>query len=314
MRIDLLQGSLPVSENPGLDSTDPRLDEIATLSQAGKHAEAAALSEAILAGGIYDIRLICFFLYGYWLEHGLASFLVLIDCLNNVLLENWQAIGPVSNRNKSLEKSLDWMFRQILKKMQFEENKNTPLWQQWQASASAVEVDKILESGETFRFNINQQLENKAGAIADQWSKIEKWLLTFQQLAYCPPEPVQTGSEQSVDDDRAEDAIPARAIKATGLGTETSYHMALLLKKLAAFERALQENKFPQAALLADDINQTLATFDPKLYFPKLFETFVRLQALNLEALIAYAGHRENPQWQAMQEWLKVDVDSFINS
>ena len=160
MSIELLQGSLPVTENPGLDSTDPRLDEIATLSQAGKHAEAAALSEALLADGIYDIRLICFFLFGYWLESGLVGILALIDGLNNVILENWQAIGPVNNRNKNLEKSLDWLFRQILKKIHYEEHKNTPLWQQWQASAGAVDVDKILESGETFRFNINRQLDD----------------------------------------------------------------------------------------------------------------------------------------------------------
>ncbi|PPD28451.1 MAG: hypothetical protein CTY21_13130, partial [Methylomonas sp.] len=74
----------------------------------------------------------------------------------------------------------------------------------------------------------------------------------------------------------------------------------------------IAENKFPQAALLAEDINHTLATFDPKLYFPKLFETFVRLQVINFEALTAYADLQEDPQWQAMQEWLKVDLDSFI--
>ena len=172
-------------------------------------------------------------------------------------------------------------------------------------------MDKILESGETFRFNINRQLDDKAGAIIDQWSKIEKWLLAFRQLTYSPPEPVQAESEQSADDDS--DAAPKAAFKTVAPGIETSYHMALLLKKLAAFEQVLQNNKFPQAALLADDINHTLDTFDPKLYFPKLFETFVRLQVLNFEALTVYADQREDPQWQAMQEWLKVDIDSFIN-
>lgn len=315
MKIELLQGDLPITENPGLDSTDPRLDEITTLSQEGKYTEAATLSEAILADGIYDIRLICFFLYGYWLESGLGSFLELIDCLNRVILENWEAVGPTKNRDKNLEKSLDWLFRQILKKVQYEETKNTLLWQKWQASAGAVDVNKILELGETFRCSLNQQLENKAGTIVAQLSKIENWLVTFQQLVYSPPEPVLTESESepSTDDDEVENDTPSTPFKFAVPGTDTSYHMELLLKKLAGFERALQENKFPQAALLADDINQTLDTFDPKLYFPKLFESFVRLQALNFEALIVYADHREDPQWQAMQEWLKVDIDGFIN-
>jgi hypothetical protein len=89
--------------------------------------------------------------------------------------------------------------------------------------------------------------------------------------------------------------------------------MALLLKKLAAFERVVQDNRFVEAALLAGDINESINNFDPKLYFPKLFESFVRLQALNFEALSTSAQQSEEQQWQAMQEWLKVDIDSFIN-
>ncbi|MFA5984961.1 MAG: type VI secretion system protein IglI family protein [Methylococcaceae bacterium] len=314
MKIELLQGSLPITENPGLDSTDPRLDEVATLSQEGQHAEAAALSEAMLADGVYDIRLICFFLFGYWLESGLASVLVLMQSLNNILLENWQAIGPENSRNRNLEKSLDWLFRQLLKKMQYEEGKKSALWQQWQAAASAVDMDEIVVAGESFNLGLKQQLDDKAATITAQWSKIEKWLFTFQELAKVRPDPELMPEEpDSVEDKQQIVEVAPMAGLSTGLlSIEISYPMALLLKKLAAFEQVLQDKKFPQAALLAEDINHSLATFDPKLYFPKLFETFVRLQVLNFEALTAYAEQQEDPQWLAMQEWLKVDIDSFI--
>lgn len=317
MNIELLQGSLPVAEHPGLDSTDPRFADIATLAQDGQHAEAAALSEALLAEGIYDIRLICFFLYGYWLENGLASLLPVVDSLNNVLLDNWPAIGPEGNLNTSLEKSLDWLFRQILKKLQYEESKKSPLWQQWQANAEVVEIDTILAAGEQLSDCITRQHPDKAAELTAQWSKIEQWLISLRQLTDSPPEqeppeaaPESDGADQNLADNANQQV--AQAQESLMLSVETSYHMALLLKKLAAFEQVIAENKFPQAALLAEDINHTLATFDPKLYFPKLFETFVRLQVINFEALTAYADLQEDPQWQAMQEWLKVDLDSFI--
>lgn len=313
MRIELLQGGLPVTENPGLDSTDPRFDDIATLVQAGKHAEAANLSEALLADGIYDIRLICYFLYGHWLEEELSSLFDVITCLNNVL-ENWEAIGPVIRREKSLEKSLDWLFKQLLKKIQYEENKNTPQWQQWQAHFNTDEMSNILELGETFRLGINHRLEDNAGAIIGLWSKIEAWLVAFQQLMYRPTEPVYAEAKQSQSDATVADILPMIAIQPRGLEIESSYHMELLLKKLAAFERLLQEEKFPRAALMAVDINETLSNFDPKIYFPKIFETFVRLQALNFEELSSYVENQDSAQWQVMQDWLKVDVDSFINN
>ncbi|MDP1666298.1 MAG: type VI secretion system protein IglI family protein [Methylobacter sp.] len=314
MRIELLQGGFPVTENPGLDSTDLRFDEITTLVQAGKYAEAASLSEAILAEGIYDIRLICYFLYGYWLEEGLASILEVINCVNNALLENWEAIGPVTRREKIFEKSLDWLFKQLLKKIQYEENKNTALWQQWQARFNADDMNNMLELGEIFRSGINHRLEDKAGAVIGLWSKIEEWLRIFQQLMYRPAVPVQTEPEQTEDDSTEVDVFPAMAVKITGLEMESSYHMELLLKKLAAFERLLKDEKFPRAALMAVDINETLSNFDPKIYFPKIFETFVRLQALNFEELSSYVENQDSPQWQVMQDWLKVDVDSFINN
>lgn len=318
MNIECLQGSFPATEHPGLDSTDPRFTDIATLSQDGRHEEAAELCEALIAEGIYDIRLICFFLYGYWLENGLASLLPVVGSLNNVLGENWQAVGPEGNLTTSLEKSLDWLLRQILKKLQYEESKKSPLWHEWQAAAETVEVGEILAAGEQLQAGLNQRHPDKAAVLIAQWSKIEQWLAGFSRLAESAPdepEDTETLSEPEAIDDKpagTDYAITLSAQDSTILTIETSYHMAVLLKKLAAFEHVIKENKFPQAALLAEDINHTLATFDPKLYFPKLFETFVRLQVVNFEALTAYADLQEDPQWQAMQEWLKVDLDSFI--
>lgn len=313
MRIELLQGKLTLSETPGLDSTDPRIDEIATLVQNGDYAEAANQSEAILADKIYDIRLICYFLYGHWLENGLLSLIDVISCLNNVLV-NWEAVGPGNNRDKSAEKSLDWLFKQALKKIQYEENKTTLLWETWQRSFSSEEVDQILDLGKTFRVNLNHRIEDKASIISGQWSKLEQWLETYRQMMIrLPEEPEQDEPEAIQEEPPAQVVSPTMpASQAKGLEIESSYHMELLLEKLAAFERLLQEEKFPQAAVISVDINETLNNFDPKIYFPKIFESFVRLQALNFQELSAYAENQDSPQWQVMQDWLKVDVNSFM--
>ncbi len=317
MNIELLQGQFKVIENSSFDSTDPRLDEIATLAQAGEYGEAARLSEIILTAGIYDVRLICYFLYGHWLEQGLVNFIEVVDCLNNILVKNWDSLGPISKREKVFEKSLEWMLKQLLKKIQYEESKNTALWQEWKEDINADQVKQILQLGGILRLSLNHQFEDKAGPLVDLWSKIEQWLRVFQQLE-CQPVVVE---EETLDILSIEETIPAKIINVpvmtlanTGLALESSYHMDLLLKKLAAFERLIEEGKFPKAALIAEDINQTVGNFDPKLYFPKVFETFVRLQALKFEELATYAYQRDEQHWQIMQDWLKVDIDSFVKS
>ena len=72
MNIDLLNTTLEVTEDPGLDMIDPRLLDITSLVENGEYEEAATQAEQILEEGAYDIRITGFFLYGVFLERGLG--------------------------------------------------------------------------------------------------------------------------------------------------------------------------------------------------------------------------------------------------
>ena len=60
--------------------------------------------------------------------------------------------------------------------------------------------------------------------------------------------------------------------------TEGSYHMRLLVNKMKAFERLIEKEQFPKAAVVADDINAIIAHFDPRIYFPRMFSKFSLLR------------------------------------
>ncbi|NOQ35100.1 MAG: hypothetical protein GQ569_04305 [Methylococcaceae bacterium] len=314
MNIKLLQGKLAISENPGIKSTDPRFDKIVSLVEQGKYIEAAESCEIVIKDEIYDIRLICYFLYGYWLKQGLISLGEVINSLDYIVLNNWEAVGPAKRRKQNFQNSLGWIFRQLLKKIQYEETKNTELWQKWQASVSTEELNKMLQASEAFRLSTSKQLEEDTESVVVS-SKIDNWLRSLQRLVSARRESEQVETEKNeLNATEINTAIPKLTFKVAGSNIEVSYHMELLLNKLAAFEYLLEEEKFSRAALLADDINQTLADFDPMIYFPKTFEPFIRLKALNFEELSTYEDHRESSQWEVMQDWLKTDLDSFTNN
>ncbi|QFY41262.1 hypothetical protein F6R98_00405 [Candidatus Methylospira mobilis] len=323
MQIDMLLGDLRIAEAPGLDTTDPRFDEIATLAQNGDYAAAAHASEAIIAEEIYDIRLICYLLYGYWLEQGVASLGPVVTCLHNVVANNWDAIGPARNREKNVQLSLTWMFRSLMRKAQYEEDNDTPVWHGWQNEVSVDEITAILETGSEFSRGIKLRMEDGAGPVLDLWSKVVEWLGQLQRLVYKQPEPEpSSGADEAEMDEMTEENEEApsagsnqRASKGqfAGMEIEGSYHMTMLLKKLTAFEQLSREQNFFKAALVADEINQAIADFDPRLYFPKVFEEFIKLQAVNFSELADYMEHKESPEWQAMQDWLRVDIDGFAN-
>lgn len=326
MRLELLQGEFPVAENPGLDSTDPRFDTIATMVQEGDIAGAGLASEEILAEGIYDIRLIAYFLYAHWIEQGMASLAEVLYCLGNALLGNWEAVGPVARREKNVQNSLGWMFRQVLKKIQYEEDKNSNEWQLWQRTVSSEDVQAILENGNAFRRGLAQQMEDAASPILDVWGKIEDWMRGLERLVYTPPEPEQESEPEPESESETVEGLQRAAVQQPTLtlgspampsaipGFEVSPAMGELLRKLQAFETLIEKGNFMHAALVADDINQIMANFDPRVYFPKIFTTFFRLQALNFGELANFAEYREMPEWLALHEWFNSDIDNFVDS
>jgi Pyruvate/2-oxoacid:ferredoxin oxidoreductase gamma subunit len=177
--IDLLLGGIDISEKTGLELTDPRFEQIITLVEAGRYAEAAGLSEAILLAGIFDLRLICYYLYGYWLDKGLASLADVTYCLNNVMLKNANTIRQSSTLNNILEKSLYWIFRQLSRTLQREAQKNTLVWKQWQTNITDNELDNILNAGESFRTIIKEQDYDNREALFGLWGGIEDSLLSL---------------------------------------------------------------------------------------------------------------------------------------
>ena len=146
MNIELLQGTLEVSESPGLETTDPRFSDIATLMQEGKYEEAAAKSEAIISEKIYDIRAIGYFFYGHFMEQNVLAMADIYLCLADLLSDNMEALGPAKNRKKHIQTILNWLMRQIIKKLQYEEEKKSDLYEEWASGVSSDQVQEALDA------------------------------------------------------------------------------------------------------------------------------------------------------------------------
>ncbi len=325
MNFELLHGTLEVSENPGLETIDPRFSDIATLAMEGRYEEAAAQSEAILEEQIYDIRIIGYALYGHFLDQGVGAMADINQCLASLLRDNLEALGPAKNREKHIQTILNWLMKQLLKKLQYEEEKKSSLYEGWISELTSDDVQEGLEAADELRRALGPVLEDGAGPVLDGLMKVNDWLTAFQRLVYKEPEPeIEPDEEPDEYEEDEEEETPPETKKGTVYpsapladndmsGLEGSYHLKLLLKKLEAFDRLISEGKYPSAALVADDINNIIANFDPKIYFPKLFARFSLLLAANINELLGFQEHKGTAEWQALEELYKVDLDSFVN-
>ena len=336
MNIELLQGALEISEKPGLETIDPRFTDIATLVQGGNYVEAAAKSEAILAEKNYDVRIIGYFLYGHFIEQGLPACADVYLCLTDLLQDNIDALGPVKNREKHIQTILNWLMKQIIKTLQYEEEKNSVSYRKWISGVSSDQVQETLDASNKLRRVLGPVLEDAAGPVLEGMMKINDWLISFQRLVYKEPEPepepekeeepelMETGKEREAreeaeaeeameEEPRREERKPAPEAEEEIAALEGSYHLRLLMKKLEAFDHLISSKKYASAAIIADDIHAIIANFDPRIYFPHLFVRFALQCAANINHLTAYVECKESAAWQALQELYKVDLESFVD-
>ena len=200
MDIKLIQGSLEIRENPGLETIDPLFGDIATLVQEGNYEEAAAQSEKILEEKTYDIRIIGYFLYGLFLEEGVVAMADTFFSLAEILNSNIDAIGPVRNREKQIQTILSWLMKQLLKKMQYEERKKSGVWDAWLSEVSSDQVQEALDAGGDLRKALGQALEDLSAPVLDGLMKINEWLTSFQSLVYREPEPEEPEEPDEPDE------------------------------------------------------------------------------------------------------------------
>ncbi|MEN6375664.1 MAG: type VI secretion system protein IglI family protein [Smithella sp.] len=312
MDIEILKGEFAINENPGLATTDQRLSDIATLVQEGDFQRAALQSKEILDEKIYDIRIIGYYLYGYFAEGGVGAAEEVFACLTGILNKNVAALGPVKNRDKHIKNTLSWLFKTISNNLVYETEKRTGVYAQWQESISPEQVQEILESG--WRLQEAITMMEVSSDVTDAFTKILEWFQVFQNVVYRE----QSQDKEPQQEDVAEEAVPQQETKKplkddfTVKGIEGSYHMKLLMRKLDAFDKLIEADKLALAAIVADDINNTISNFDPKLYFPGLFTRFYMQFAKNVNQLINYVQFKNSAAWMTLQELYKVDIESFI--
>lgn len=318
MSVDLLKGTLEVADHPGIDTFDPRFTDIASLIENGEYIPAAAQAQAVIAEGIYDIRVIGYFLYGVFVEQGVVALADVFHCLARLFGENWEAVGPVQKREKHAQTSVNWLIKILDRKLNREESKKGDVWDSWLEAASSDDLQQALDQWDAFRLAAAERLAEDAGDTMDSMMKIQSWLHAFQQLVYTEPDPMDESGESAGEKDEAKSDAPDHTAIASAAGdpdavmVEGSYHLKTLLKKLAAFESLVTDRQFAKAAIVADDLDTIMAAFDPKLYFPKIFSRYTLLRAQNIGEIVPFDQSKVTVEWQALQQLYEVDLNHFI--
>lgn len=310
MNLEILNQTFDVAESPGIDTLDPRWAELTGLVQDGDFAAAGAQAESLLREGIFDIRIICYLGFGVFMDHGVLCLGELAAGMTRTLSANWPAVGPEHKREAMARTSFVWMLKQMLKKLQREEQAQGDTWQRWIDGASHEEIDGALEAIRAWQGATNDALGEEAAAVNDGLAKLRQWVSSFRNAVPAPqaPEPEE---EEPQQDEAAAGAAEGTPTPATGVAAQGSHELQVLLKKLEVFQGLVAEEKYLLARIVADDVYEILSNFDPMRFFPGLFSVFARLMAMHATTMSQYDAERDTPEWMALQSLYRVDIDEF---
>ncbi len=317
------QKPIETSAEPGLDSVDPRLLELTDLGARRDYPAAAEKAAELVDEGIFDIRALSYLLYQSAFDGGFAGLADLFKAVENLIGPSFHVIGPVKKREEHFDKRLAWIFDTLSETLAYAEAKQSPEWQLWRAEGSLEQAERAVENAEALIGKISDGPFPNAMRSLGSW---RNWLRTQQEAlhaaASAPPSDESAGDERAADvgteaEPQPVESEPKKAEQHTvpnRIELTVSPHFVELCSRLEAFETLIERREFLKAAYLADEIQQTLDDFDPRLYFPDVFARYSELLAQNIEIVAEYWEQKDSPGWKALGQFCQVNLKGFVES
>jgi hypothetical protein len=194
-----------------LDPTDSRFTAMLDLVTRGDYVMAGHRAEQALQDGLMDIRVLGYYLFGYFVEKGPTSTPILFRILGQILGEAQAAIGPRDKREVHIENTLQWLFQSLLRNVEHHSRSQDATWKTWMDSATRPAIDEALELSAALQAQIAQHSPKQRAST--RFQSVEAWLRGLEKPAPAPPPapPPATSAEAARDADKARSGKNAEA-------------------------------------------------------------------------------------------------------
>jgi hypothetical protein len=341
----LLERALP---RPAQDAPAPALDGIMHLAQSARYEEAAERAGELLEGGCKDVRAFVVYALGVFAERGPGAVPALFGAIARVLPTGAPGSGPPSPELRMADTALRFCFRIMKAHLEFDERKTGAARQSWSQHFETSAAPSVLRACADLRKAIHEAIEaprcdTELGSVT---AHLEAYCSRFApDVRTLPralsPEPEAPACSPVIEDSVAPAAAPvdestgcdglvefaplapsvppAFSRRATDYPPDVptmsvSPALQQFMRKLAAFEHLVDRGDVAKAAIVAHDIRQVVADFDPKIYLPNLLSPHFRLLSSSVEQLAPYWDRGTTPGWEALEQLYRVDLDAFIEA
>jgi hypothetical protein len=304
-----------VDESKPLISLDAESEHLVNLRDLvdGQNFKAVAeLNESLVEQGILDIRFLTYSVYSELSEDKLSGFSLLFENILKIF-SVWENVGPEKRRDKYAKSSLVWLFKQIildLKTLEFEKNDKLDFWF---SLVSFDELSDIRTKIASTRSVFSNQLDaNTSDAVLAPITELLDWLKKYESKLPKVEVISESIQEETVIEESTDKAITAHGNGSGNLVISGGVHLEELQRKVDVFASVLAKGEILKAAIIVNDINGLLESFDARKYLPWIFGPYFTELSQHVNQVADYSDSSGTPQWLALTDLYTADLDLFL--
>lgn len=315
LQLQSLVDCLATAEGRGVDTLDPRFQDIASLVEQADFAGAAAKCQETFAEGAADIRVISWFLLGLSIQDGVKGLGPLFETMATLFADRFAAVGPEKKKDHHATAGMSWFLGKLADRVDdaAEAERLAKRATLEEVTAALAGLDRLFEA---FR----NAVPLNPGKVADPQRRVRDWLAGLESALTVPPEPEPVAAPEpeppppaAVEAPAAGGPVASGAAPTQGAPmVEASYRMLELQARLAAFETLMARGDVAKAALVADDVMEVMAHFDPRLYLPRLFAGFFAAMSRRTDEVLAWRAKKGSAPWAVFDQLYRTDLDAFV--
>lgn len=169
---------------PDLDPTDSRFTAMLDLVTKGDYITAGQRAEQAMQEGLHDLRVLGYYLFGYFAQRGPQALPVVYRILQQTLGPNSEAIGPREKREIHSENTLQWLFSAMLRNVEHHAKAKDARWQEWLDGQNRAAIDQSLELSTTLGPIIAQHSAKSRAAL--RFASLDGWLRGLEPASLAP--------------------------------------------------------------------------------------------------------------------------------
>lgn len=293
-----------------LDAESEHLVNLRDLVDGQNFKAVAELNESLVEQGILDIRFLTYAVYSELSEDKLSGFSLLFENILKIF-SVWENVGPEKRRDKYAKSSLVWLFKQIildLKTLEFEKNDKLDFWF---SLVSFDELSDIRTKIASTRSVFSNQLDaNTSDAVLAPITELFDWLKKYESKLPKVEVISESIQEETVIEESTDKAITGHANG--NLVISGGVHLEELQRKVDVFASVLAKGEILKAAIIVNDINGLLESFDARKYLPWIFGPYFTELSQHVNQVADYSDSSGTPQWLALTDLYTADLDLFL--